>query len=130
MCISILGVIAAAIAKIIIGSLWYSKLLFGQLWLRFSNVTPDAKSMQKAMAGSMVSSFVIASIMGCFMARLGINSIESALCFGFMAWLGFVATVSLENTLWNKQNITMYFISMGSHLIGILTMAVILSQFI
>ena len=130
MCISILGVIAATVAKMIVGTLWYSESLFGKLWMRLGRHTPDAQTMKHGIIGSMISSFVLASIMGCFMARLGINTIESALYFGFMAWLGFVATISLEGALWNKQNINVYFISMGSHLVGMLAMALILSRFI
>ena len=54
--VNYLAVGAAALATILIGALWYSRLLFGKLWVKAHGYSEE-KSQQMAGRGIMVSLF-------------------------------------------------------------------------
>jgi len=125
----IVGIALATVAHAVIGMLWYGPHLFGAEFMRLANVTPNPEKMKIQMMCSMLSALVLASVMAYFMDRLNVNSFTSALCFGFMAWFGFVATVGLSEVLWCNKPLELYFIKMGNTLVSILTMSLILFFF-
>ena len=53
MSVNYLAVVVAAVVSIIIGSLWYSPLLFGNVWMRLQRFTK--KDMDKAKQKGMVN---------------------------------------------------------------------------
>ena len=56
--INYLAVVVAAIAWFVVGSLWYSPLLFGKMWMELSGITPGAMAEMKMPAVKMVAEFV------------------------------------------------------------------------
>ena len=134
--LNLLSVLAAAIATMILGFLWYSPLLFAKPWTVAMGYDLNDKAKMEAMrkgAGklygitfvtSLVSAFVLAKI-------IDVTTVTSALYgmkIGFAVWLGFVTTVQLTSTLFKKRPIKLYLIDTGYQLVCYLLMGAILAK--
>ena len=133
--VNLLSVLAAGIATMILGFVWYSPALFAKPWMREMgydlNDKAKLKEMQKsagptygiAFLAGLVSAFMLAKI-------LSITPIDTALYgmkLGFGVWLGFVATVQLTGALFMKSSMKLLAINTGYQLVCYLVMGAILA---
>lgn len=117
------------IAYMIIGMLWYSPVLFGNIWSKLTGMGPDKVEkdhMMKLYGFSAMSSFVMASVLNYVMAEVEIQDIRQALFLGFMLWFGFVFTSTLVNNLFQGKSKKLLFIDSGYYLANALAMSTIL----
>jgi hypothetical protein len=127
------AVLAAAIAQMALGALWYSTALFGKPWMGLVGKTPESMKQTAAqkMAFMYMSTFVCAIIMAYIMAHFIFytesNTIVLGLQTGWWAWVGFVATTSLINSLFAGRSWKLYVIDVGYHLVSLLAMGMILA---
>src|SRR3989344_2984814 len=119
-------IVVSAVVIMIIGMIWYSKSLFGRVWMR--SIGMSEKDIKKAksngMASSMIIAFVAALVMSFVLAHVvaytdASNVIEGAVS-GFWVWLGFIATTMINRVLWEKASWTSYLINAGYYLIALL----------
>jgi surface polysaccharide O-acyltransferase-like enzyme len=118
-----------------IGFLWYSPLLFARPWMLAMGYDPNDKSkideMRKeagkaytiAFVASLLSAFVLAKIV----ELTTVNSIRYGMKVGFAIWLGFVTTVQLTTTLFEKKPSKLYLINTGYQLVCYAVMGAILA---
>jgi Protein of unknown function (DUF1761) len=133
--VPIVPVIAAAIATMVLGFLWYSPLLFARPWMRAMGYDPDDKAklaeVQKgaglmyagAMLASLASAFVLAKV-------IEITTVNAALYgmkVGFAVWIGFVTTVQFTAFLFERKPFKLYAINTGYQLACYLAMGAILA---
>jgi len=133
--VNLLSVLAAGIATMILGFVWYSPALFAKPWMREMgydlNDKAKLKEMQKsagptygiAFLAGLVSAFMLAKI-------LSITPIDTALYgmkLGFGVWLGFVATAQLTGALFMKSSMKLFAINTGYQLVCYLVMGAILA---
>lgn len=123
------GIGLAAFAHVMIGWLWYSPMLFGKRYMALTKAQPNPDAIAKAIAGSFLAALIMAAIMVCFMYRLNITTLSSAFHFGWMSWLGFMATVTLQGVLYAQWPLELYLINNGYNLTGAVAMALILVNF-
>ena len=131
-----LAVLAAAIANMVIGSVWYGPL-FGKTWMQLSGITPEkidavkgmgmGKSYVIAFAGSLVMSFVLAHLLVFASAYYKVSGMPAGLMTGFWNWLGFVAPVTLGMVLWEGKPWKLWVLLNGYYLVSLLIMGVILA---
>jgi hypothetical protein len=133
--INLWSVLAAAVATMVLGFLWYSPLLFAKPWMVLMGYDPEDKAkladMQKG-AGKMygmsfVASLVSAAVLAKIVAITTVNSALYGMKVGFVVWLGFVTTVQLTNVLFAKQPVKLYLINTGYQLVCYLAMGAILA---
>jgi Protein of unknown function (DUF1761) len=134
--INYLAVLAAAIANMVIGSIWYGPL-FGKIWMQLSGITPEkidaskAKGMGKsysiAFVGSLVMSYVLAHALVFAGAYFKMSGMPAGLMSGFWNWLGFVAPVTLGAVLWEGKPWKLWVLMNGYYLVSLLIMGLILS---
>jgi hypothetical protein len=133
--INLWSVLAAAVATMVLGFLWYSPLLFAKPWMVLMGYDPEDKDklaeMQKG-AGKMygmsfVASLVSAAVLAKIIAITTVNSALYGMKVGFAVWLGFVTTVQLTNVLFAKQPAKLYLINTGYQLVCYLAMGAILA---
>ncbi len=131
--VNYLAVIVAALVPMVVGFVWYSPMLFGNLWMKESGMTAADMSAAKksgmqmtyliALLGTLVMSYVLEH----FVKYLAIDTLGLALSLAFWIWLGFVATTLLDNVLWNKKSWTYYAVGAGYKLVGLILMTIILA---
>jgi len=133
--ISLWSVLAAAVATMVLGFLWYSPLLFARPWMVLMGYDPDDKAklaeMQKG-AGKMyglsfLASLVSAAVLAKIVAITTVTSPLYGMKVGFAVWVGFVTTVQLTNVLFAKQPFKLYLINTGYQLVCYLAMGAILA---
>ena len=129
------AVLAAAVASIVLGFIWYGPL-FGRQWLRLSGFSDKQmkkmkENSQKGMIktytvmviGTLVTSFVLAH----FVDYLQALTVGEALSLGFWLWLGFLATSQIGSVLWEQKPVKLYLLNTLYNLVNLCVMAVILT---
>lgn len=99
--VNYMAVLVAAIASMVIGMAWYSKTLFGGVWMQLSGTTE--KDMQKAkqkgvtkqIAGQFIATLVTAYVLAHFVRYVNAMSWTDGVQAGFWIWLGFIAPMML-----------------------------------
>ncbi len=133
--VNLLSVLAAGIATMILGFVWYSPALFAKPWMREMgydlNDKAKLKEMQKS-AGPTYGIAFLAGLVSAFMLGkiLSITPIDTALYgmkLGLGVWLGFVATVQLTGALFMKSSMRLFAINTGYQLACYLVMGAILA---
>ena len=125
------AVLAATIAAIVLGFLWYGPL-FGKVWMQLMGM--DKKKMDKNMKKQMTKSYIIlvittlitSYVLAHFVKYLG-TTVSDALQTAFWIWLGFVATIQIGIVLWDGKPWKLYFINASHQLVSLALMATILA---
>ena len=130
------AVLVSAVASMVIGALWYSPILFGNIWMNLMKIDPKNidkmkdKGMGKyyftAFNGSLIMSFVLAVLVD----YAGAVTVSDALMLGFLIWLGFSETVLLNSVLWEGKPVKVYLINIFQLLVSLLIMSTILTLWI
>ena len=131
-----LAILAAAIASMVIGFLWYGPI-FGKQWMAWSGFTKKKmdeakkKGMTKEyaimFATSLLMAFVLSHALVFASAYLHTSGIEAGLMSGFWNWLGFIVPVTIGSVLWEGKSWKLWALNAGHHLVTLLTMGVILA---
>ena len=130
--INFLAILVAAIANIVVSALWYSPLMFGNYWIKlmgFSDKKSEEmkKAANKAYIFSTLGALIMSSTLAWFFAMTGVADLQSGLIIGFMLWLGFTATITLQSVVFEGKSKELYIVNNGYNLVSILVMAAILS---
>lgn len=125
-------VFAAAVASMVIGFVWYSKILFGKEWAELMGMKGGEMKMSKKGMGvtylfgtlaAVVMSFVLKQFIDLFYIVNPFDAIQLA----FWIWFGFVATTMVTSVLYAKQSWKLFVINVGYQLASLMAMALIFS---
>lgn len=129
--VNLLALIAAVVAYMAIGFLWYSPVLFAKPWMKLMGYTPESiKDAQREMGtlyllsalAALVTAFVLAQIFKWVLP----NTVNAALGISFMIWLGFIAPVQFTDVMFGKRQMNLFLINTGYQLTGVLAMGAII----
>lgn len=133
------AILVSAIAFFFLGSLWYTKILFGNAWIESMGKTMEELEKEKAdsnMTKSFVIMFIASLLMAFVMAHFvdfmaaalpESNELYVGLWTGFWVWAGFIASYVLTAVAFEDRPWKYYFINTGYWLVGTLMMGAILS---
>jgi hypothetical protein len=127
--INYLAVVISAVVKFALGVLWYSPGLFGNPWMHYTGVTEQQaaeSNMAVIFSGSFVLYLLQAYILAHFVHYTGSKDAKDGAQTGFWIWLGFMATVLLQGTLYERKAMALWAINAGYELLSMLVMGVIL----
>jgi hypothetical protein len=111
--VNYVAVIAVALLNMVIGMIWFSPMLFGSMWLKLigknkkemAKMGKDAsKAYPMAFFGVLLMSFCLAV----FVQYAGAATLGDGALIGLLAWLGFVATTSMNSVLWEGESKELY----------------------
>lgn len=130
--VSILAIFLSGISNTIIGALWYSPLLFANIWMKGMGKIKDELDMKGANLGYLLN--VLASFITAYVLSLFINEIENVTIVdgalvGFLAGLGIAACREISPTFFEGRNKVLLFISVGYHIVALTVMGVIIASF-
>lgn len=114
-----LAVLAAGVINMIVGSLWYSPLMFLKPWMETLHKKPEMKNANMGMIyGQMfISTLIIGYVMAMLTKLLHITTIDMGILLGFWIWLGFIATAGYNYVLFEQKPIKGYLINVGYYLV-------------
>src|SRR5256886_10061304 len=126
------AVLAAAVAVLVLGWLWYSPLLFFKPWMRLRGMDPVA-----AMAGAkmpagkllieLVRCLVLAYAIARFTALLAVSSWMAAVHLGLFLWIGFPVILLAGSVLWENVPWKVAAIHAGDWLVKLLVIPIVVS---
>ena len=115
--VNYLAVIAAIAVNMIVGAVWYSPLLFARPWMAANGFTEEQiKAQGSATRGyivSVIASVVIAFAIALFAQAAGAGAAIDGLLLGLAAGVGFVATTSAANYIFESRPLKLYLINAG-----------------
>jgi hypothetical protein len=129
--VNYLAIVVASVASFVLGMLWYSPLVLGNIWMKLEKLTKKdmeaakKRGMAKPMFFNAVSLLVTAYVLNYLM---DLTSLHGSI-LGFWAWIGFVATVSMAPVLWKGQSWNLYLFNNAHTLVSFLLMGLVLSLF-
>src|SRR3989338_7563779 len=97
--VGLFSVFVAAIVGMATGALWYSPLIFGNLWIKLSGIKRSTlnKEKKKGTGRKFLIAFISALITAFILARFAVymtaQTLGDALQLAFWLWLGFIAPV-------------------------------------
>jgi hypothetical protein len=127
--VNYLAVGVAALATLLIGALWYSRLLFGKVWLEAHGYSEE-KARQKAGRGFVVSLFcylVMAFVLAVLVSYADVSSVLQGAFLGFLVWIGFLATLGLTAHMFSEKPLSIYLVDAGYQLVYAVVMGSILT---
>ncbi len=131
----ILPVLACAIFAQILGMLWYSKFLFGTVWMKASGITPDQmgkgkKNMALYMVLAALGALLGATVLLLTIRWFGDVSILAGAQVGFLVWLGYVMVSQLDSVLWDGKTPMYFCINTAYSLVKFVGMGMILGAWL
>jgi hypothetical protein len=123
------ALLAAVVARMVLGGIWYSPLLFLNRWLALTgrSHTDMNSRMPMLLLVDLVSSLMMAFVLVHAIHYAGAVTWMQGAAVGFFNWLGFVATVTLGITLYERKPFALFVITNGWQLISLLLIGVILA---
>jgi hypothetical protein len=93
--VNLLAVLLGAIISMVLGFLWYSPFLFGNLWLRLigkraEEINGAGIAYALSFLAALISAFVLALVVQAFGAR----TLLEGVLVGAMTWIGIGATAT------------------------------------
>ncbi|MCI5108746.1 MAG: DUF1761 domain-containing protein [Candidatus Pacebacteria bacterium] len=129
--LNILPVVVVATIPIFVGYIWYSKMLFGKIWMKYSGDGADNGSMLNKIVVSYITYFLMAYVLAILLNYLVIASIIPAIILGTLVWLGFVVPTVASGYIWSSNKpAKLFLIQVSSFLISFILMSISLSYWI
>jgi len=121
-------VVIAAIVNVAVGFVWYSKWVFGPIWLKLTELKEkDIKHNKQAMLWGFIVSLIVAYFLSFFQQHLAVATVADGLMLGFLLWLGFVATTQVSSVIWCKKPMKLFVVNTGYKLLSLLVMSGIIA---
>lgn len=130
--VSIVSILIAALANVIIAAIWYHPRVFGAAWMRNNSITPQMvetgkKRMPLNSLLAFLSGMLIAWLMNVLGVKLGIfDWIGAVIDLAFWCWAAFVAPIMLSEVLWHHKPVKLFLIDVFYWLVSFIVMALIL----
>lgn len=116
------AILVAAIITVIIGSLWYSSIVFGKVWLSLTGLKEEdvKKNFGWTILGGFISALVLNYVLAIFVYSTNADNFPEGVLVGFLAWLGFIATTYFAGFLWEKRPFNLFLLHSGHMLLILL----------
>ena len=124
------AVLAAAAARMALGALWYSKILFGKLWVSLQKRSEEdicKEGSGKAFAGSFVAALIFSAVLAALLDLSGADTAADAAQVGGIVWLGFIATTQSAELFFGGKPLKLFLLDTSFQLVSTVAMSVILA---
>ncbi len=119
--VNFVAVVISAVISMVIGMLWYGPL-FGKKWMELTGKKMgemgNKEEMPKLYVAALAASLVAAYMLAVFIKFVQAATPVDGAITGFWVWLGFIATVSLNEVLWGKRPLGLYLLNNGHELVN------------
>lgn len=125
----------AGIASMVVGSIWYSPLLFAKPWMKLMGYTEksieEAKKNMRATYGisfvlSLVTAYVLSHVVALSLNFYNYSPVSTGLTSGFWMWVGFIMPVQATEVLFGGKSWRLFSINTGYQLASVLSMGIVI----
>ncbi len=125
--VNYLAVLVAALVPMLVGGLWYSKMLFAGAWMAEAGLKEEElTNPAPAMIKSVIASLVLAYGLAILMKHMGVADLKAGALTGFFTAILIVGGASFPNYAFEGKSIRHFAIHMGATLVGMTAMGAIL----
>jgi hypothetical protein len=127
--VNYLAVLVAAVATIVIGFVYYGPTGLGDRWMRMLGPTPPrvGPPAPAEVALGFVGGLVNAWVLSVLALNLGASSIADGIVLGVLAWLGFMATLTVAQLAFERRPWSLWALNNVHNVIIQAAMAVIVT---
>lgn len=123
-----LSIIVATVVYFILGALWYSPVLFGNIWMELRNLDKDTMEQPNPIIYlySFILQFIGVISLAIFISALGVDSAGNGALIGFGAGAGFVFSLAGTTGIFTDIPMKLHFLDNGYHVAGLIIAGFIL----
>jgi hypothetical protein len=128
-----LAVLVASAVFFVLGSMWFSGILFGSVWvkeLEHHKVTfkkPTQRDLLMKMLLTFIANFFACVGMACLVTMTDSSTATSGFWLGVLASAGFVLPAIASVFIWEGRSLTLFLIDSGYPTVGVILAGIILS---
>ena len=110
-----LTVIVVALLDVFILSIWYSPLLFANLWSRLTKIKLKLTGGMVVIGiiGSLITSYVLSFVV----STLGLSGFWNGVMLGALVWIGFIVPFLLNEVIYEKRDLSLYVLNVTGYLL-------------
>jgi hypothetical protein len=122
--IKYVALLVAAIARTVIGAVWYSPALFGAPWMALVQCSEAEmkRRMPRALPLDLVGNFIMAFVLVHAVHYAGAATLGQGAAVGFFNWIGFVAVATFFSVTFEGRPFKLFAINNGFQLLSLLVM--------
>jgi hypothetical protein len=132
--VNYLAVFLAAVATMVVGSIWYAPSVLGNTWMKLSGVKMNGKPDYGEMArlysltfiASLVTAYVLAHVTFLSNQFFKHSFLQDAVTTAFWLWLGFTAVRVLVHDLFEQRRKKLSLLTITNELVTVLAMALVI----
>jgi hypothetical protein len=127
-----LAVVLATLSTMVVGTIWYTPKVFGNLWMKLTGVKPsnDAKKAMKPILITLVVSFITAYILAhvSYLSNtfFGNTFLQDSLTTAFWMWLGFTAARIITHDAFEGRPTQLTVLNVAHELVTFMVMGLII----
>ncbi len=123
-----LAILISSVVSMVIGFVYYGPVFQRQYLEAAGFSMEEAQAISPSYYGlTFLFTLVEAFFLAVLLKSMGSSGVGGGLVGGFMVWLGFVATVTGANALFDKTSLRLWSLQNGHNLLVLLVMGVILA---
>jgi hypothetical protein len=122
------AVIVAALVKFVLGWIWYSPIMGAQWRTAVGISEADMRaSLPRSLPVDIIGSLVMSFILLHSVHYAGATTLLQGGAVGFLNWLGFIATIQLSQTIYEKRPFRLFVINNIYLVVSLIIMGAILA---
>jgi len=129
------AVVAATVSSLVVGSMWYSRSVFGNMWIKLAKV--DMKKNSKnayvpivvTMVVSVITAYVLAHVTYLSNQFFHHSFMQDALTTAFWVWLGFTAARIITHDAFEGRPAKLTLLTVSHEFVTIMLMGAIIGWF-
>lgn len=136
--VNLLAVLVGAVISLVVGTLWYSPMLFGNQWMKsmgwskkdVEKMKKDPKGkakMMKSYFGMFIGSLVMSFVLAMFVDYAGATTLATGAFVGVIAAIGFVVTSKLSDYLFEGRSQEGLLIGSGYYVVTLAIIGAVLT---
>lgn len=131
--LNLIAVLVAAVTAMALGALWYSPLMFGNIWMKLSGMTKgDINKTKKRGVGKLylagfIGSLLMSYVLSFLIYATGSTNMGDGVKIGMITWAGFVIPLLLSSILWEGKPLKLYILNVTYWLISLVLMTIVIS---
>ncbi len=129
---NLVAVLVGAIINMIVGSLWYSPILFAKEWMKLTGKKMsdiNKKDANKMYGITFITSLILSYTMAHFLFFTNAHSAMEGVKTGLWLSLGIVGTTQLPGSLFEGRPFKLFAINAGCYLVSFVIMGAVLASF-
>jgi ABC-type Fe3+ transport system permease subunit len=130
--INYLAVVLAMLSSMVVGSIWYAKGVFGDIWAKLVGLKDEdmkqgaGKAMGITLVVSLITAYVLAHVSFLSNSYFGNSFLQDSLTTAFWVWLGFVAARIITHDAFEQRRMKLTALTLGNEFVTIMVMGLVI----